>query len=187
MPPVNNVWGNNPRAGSVHLITLPSGQTAECIRLGMDGMVEAGILHDTDKLTGMVDQRHIRKVRGGKSADQNVVDVESLMKDPEGLKRVILLVDRAIPHIVVNPEVHLHLRDLDDGRTELIPDQDRISGGIYTDQIGFDDKMHLFNWSIGGSSDASRFLDEVANAVEPVADESGVPRKAKRASRNSRK
>jgi hypothetical protein len=186
MPPVdskvNNVWANTAPEGTSELLTLPSGQTAQCKRMGMSGLVEAGILNDVDTLTSLVDQKHVRKVRGAKGrADGEAIDAASLMKDPESMKKIILLVDRSTPAIVAEPAVHLHLRDLPDGTTQFIPVEERIPGGIYTDQIGFEDKMFLFNWAVGGSPDVDRFLSESADAVEPVATKSGVSRPAKRA------
>lgn len=188
MPPVTNnnvnaVWANTAPEGTTERLTLPSGQTADCVRLGMQGMVEAGILNDADTLTGMVDQQHVRKVRGAKGRpDGEAIDAASLMKDPESMKRIILLVDRAVPHIVMKPVVRLHLEDLPDGGTKLIPVEKRKTD-VYTDQIGFEDKMFLFNWAVGGSPDVDRFLVESGNAVGSVAVEPGVSRPAKSAPR----
>lgn len=184
-PEINNVWGSTERQGLVTRITLPSGQTADCKRIGMEGLVEAGILNDMDGLTGVVDQRFVKRARNGGKPTQEI-DVAAISEDPESLKRIILVVDRALPHIVVEPTVRLHLRDLPNGKTEMIPDDER-EAGVYTDQIGFEDKMFLLNWAVGGSADPRRFLDESGDVVGNVAPSRSVRRAAKRAPRSTTK
>jgi hypothetical protein len=176
--PINSVWAQTTRTGTVERVTLPSGQTADVKRLGMEGLVSAGLLNETDTLTSMIDQKHIRRVRGGKKADTDEINVGSLIKDPKALGKIMLLVDRATPHIVEKPPVKLHLEDLPDGSTRLIPDDERDES-VYTDQIGFEDKMFLFNYAIGGSADVDRFLDESSAAVAGVATKPSVRRPTK--------
>lgn len=177
--PINNVWASSPSEGSTELLTTPSGQTCQAKRLGMVGIVEAGLLGDADTLTAFVDSKHVKRVRGGKGADRDEINVASLMKDPDELKKVIMLVDRATPHIVMDPVVRLHFTDEKDGSTLRIPDADREAGVVYTDQIGFEDKMYLFNWAVGGTADVERFRSESSDAVAGVGDVPRVPRARK--------
>jgi hypothetical protein len=186
MPPVNKIWGATVPEGTIKFITTPSGQTCHAKRIGLQGMVEAGVLGDSDSLTAMVDSKHIRRVRGGKGPDREELDLASIMKDPDQLGKIIMMVDRALPLIVQSPEVKLHFTDESDGSTLRVPDDKREEEDVYTDQIGLEDKMFLFNWSVGGSADVTRFREESDNAVAGLEHGKDVPRSAKRSSRNHR-
>jgi hypothetical protein len=176
-PTVNSVWATAIPINTTELITLPSGQTCYARRLGLEGIMTAGLLGDADSLTAFVGTKHIRRVRGAnKKPDGEEVDGRSVMQDPEALKRIVFLVDRATPMIVSDPVVHTHFRYLDDGTTQMIPQEEREPGQIYTDMIQLQDKMFLFNFAIGGTRDLERFRNESASAVEDVPDGQDVPR-----------
>jgi len=175
-PQINNVWGQAVPVDTSVTITLPSGQVCKAKRLGMEGILTAGLLGDADSLTAYVGRKHVRKIKGGKGADTEAVNVRSLANDPEALKKVVFLVDRATPHIVSEPKVHLHLEFLEDGDTRMIPVEEREEGEIYTDMIGLEDKMFLFQFAVGGSGDLERFRGESEAALEDVSDGEDVQR-----------
>jgi hypothetical protein len=175
-PQINNVWGQAVPVDTSVTITLPSGQVCKAKRLGMEGILTAGLLGDADSLTAYVGRKHVRKVKGGKGADTEAVNVRSLANDPEALKKVVFLVDRATPHIVSEPKVHLHLEFLEDGDTRMIPVEEREEGEIYTDMIGLEDKMFLFQFAVGGSGDLERFRGESEAALEDLSDGEDVQR-----------
>lgn len=167
----NNVWGQKPVDDTTEL-TVPSGQTCTARRIGLDALMEAGILGEADTLTGIVDRKHVRRVRGANGvADHDEMDASSIMKDPEALKAIMTLADKAVPHIVVEPKVLCHWDD----NGESIPDAQRVEGAIYTDMIGFEDKMFLFDFGVGGSSDVARFRERSEAALASVADVQAVP------------
>lgn len=188
MPPtkLRNTWGKNTPEGSVRILTTPTGSECEAERKGLRGLVEAGVLGESDTLTSLVDSKHIRRVRGGKGPDGDEIDIQSLMSDPDSLGKVLMIVDRAIPVIVLNPKVVMHFTDQPDGTTVRIPENERDESSVYTDQIALEDKMFLFNWAVGGSPDLERFHVESGGSVATVADVSSVSRPAKRASRPRR-
>lgn len=177
-PQVNQVWGQAQPVNLATTLTLPSGQVCKAKRLGMEGILSAGLLGDADSLTAYIGRKHVRQVKGGKGADTEVVNVRTIAGDPEALKRVVFLVDRATPHIVTEPEVLLHLEFLDDGGTRMIPPEERQEGMIYTDQIGLEDKMFLFQFAVGGSGDLERFRSESQAIMEDVPDGEDVQRVA---------
>jgi hypothetical protein len=187
---VNNVWGSSVAEGTTVFLTTPSGQTCHAERMGLPGLVKAGVLGEADSLTAFVDKKHIKRVRGGKGVeDHDEVNMESILKDPDQLGKIIMLVDRTLPLVVKDPIVRKHFVDLDKpdeggNLTRRIPDDERESGVVYTDQIGLEDKMYLFNWTVGGTADAERFSDQTAGAVATVEHGQGVPRSTKRASRS---
>ena len=177
-PVINQVWAQAQAVNTAATLTLPSGQVCKAKRLGMEGILTAGLLGDADSLTAYVGRKHVRKVKGGKGPDVETVNVRTIAQDPEALKRVVFLVDRATPHIVAEPTVHLHLEFLDEGGTRMIPPEERVEGGIYTDMIGLEDKMFLFQFAVGGSGDLERFRSESATVMEDVPDGEDVPRPA---------
>lgn len=193
MPPANesapnNVWGTSAPSTQTEFLTLPSGQTAYANRLGMEGLLMAGVLGQADSLTAYVGKEHVQRVRGAKGQpDGEKVNASSVMRDPEALRSIVKLVDMATPHIVSNPVVHLHFTVRDDDTTLIIPMAERDKALIYTDQISFDDKMFLFNFAIGGTRDLQRFREESAAAVAGVEDVPGVPRPPVRLSRSERR
>lgn len=175
---VNSVWGSKP-VDQTEEVTVPSGQTCRVRRIGMEGLMEAGILGDADTLTGIVDQKHVRRVRGANGiADHDDVDPASIMRDPNALKAILRLADKAMPHVVVEPVVLLHFNPETD---EPIPAESREDGAVYTDMIGFEDKMYLLDYAVGGTRDVATFRQGSETAVAGVADGEGVPVSPKRA------
>jgi len=199
MPPTNfipnDVWGSTTPAGSSEELTLPSGQTCLARKMGMEGLLESGILAEADSLTGLVNEKHIRKVRGAKGvADHDEVDGAALMKDPGAFKAIITVADRALPTILVSPKVTLHYTEQTVGKTTVtkaLTDKQREKireesdePVVFTDQIGLEDKMFLFEWAIGSLGDLASFRRGSSNDVGGVDDGAVVPRKAKRRPRN---
>jgi hypothetical protein len=180
---VNNVWATEAARPDTEFITLPSGQTCKARRLGLQGVMEAGLIGDADTLTQYVGREFVRKVRGAKDRpDGEEIDARAVANNPEALKRIIKLVDRCTPLIVVEPEVRLHMTiNPDDPEdTKMIPPALREPGVIYTDVIGFEDKMFLFNLAMGGMANASRFREQSEAALGRVADGQDVPGAAQR-------
>lgn len=182
----NNVWGSSPIQGGTEELVLPSGQTCLARRMTIESVLESGMVDQVDILTATVDS-HSRQVKGGnKTADGLVID-ESILKDTDAIKTIVELADRLMPTIVVSPEIHLHFVETTVGKTKvrkMIPVEDRIPGQAYTDQIGLDDKMFLFDWAMGGLQEFSSFRrgsDEGVGAVESGQRNKG---KAKRRPRN---
>jgi hypothetical protein len=190
MPPkqqqLKNTWGQNAPEGSTVTLTTPSGSQCEAIRTGLQGLVTAGVLGESDSLTSLVDAKHIRRVRGGKTGDGEEINVESLMRDPESFGKIIMVVDRAIPHIVTWPTVKLHFTDEPDGSTLRVPEDKRDQSTVYTDQVGLEDKMFLFNWAVGGTADMDRFRQQSGALVATVEHGDDVPRPTKRAPKRPR-
>lgn len=156
----NNVWGKSKPEGEE--LTLSSGQTCLARKMSIESMIQAGMLAEADALTASV-TKYTKKVKGGKptkaakngapTAQAIELDEHKFLSDPEALKSMIGLMDRALPHIVISPVVHLHYTEKTVGKTKVtkrIPEEDRIEGIVYTDQIDFGDKVELFNFAAGG-------------------------------------
>lgn len=190
----NNVWSSATPEGAEEELTLPSGQTCRARRMSIEGVIQTGLLDEVDSLTATVDQ-YTRKVKGGKGVpDGTVVVSDDLVKDVDALGKIMTMVDSLVPHIVVSPPVLAHWTEQTVGKTKVrkkIKPEDRQptwnpktkTGVIYTDMIGLDDKMHLFDWALGGLEAFSSFRDGSSGNVGDVADGEGARRKAKRRSR----
>lgn len=185
MPPVNNVWASTPAENAVEEITLPSGQVCHARRMGLETMIAAGLLGEADSLSAVVGDKHITRVREAKGNKvKEELSASSMMRDPKALQRIVLLVDRATPFIVAEPRVVSHVEILEEGKGDQLPVtrlvENREPGVIYTDQIGLEDKMFLFNFAVGGTRDLERFRSESDAAVAGVEHGEGVPHTAQR-------
>jgi hypothetical protein len=154
-----------------------------------------------DTLTAYVGKEYIRKVRGARGkADAEEINVKALMKDPDALGRIVKMVDTVTPLVVVEPEVIRHFVDIEvDGKpdTRKIPDDERVcrecgimrrdhstgeqsrhkhawTSAIYTDMIGMEDKMFLFNFALSGVRDVESFREASDAAMGTVEDGEGL-------------
>lgn len=172
-------WGQASGIGGSEDVTCPSGQVALVKRPGVQGLVEAGVLHDIDSLTGLVDQKHIKRVKG--TGEQ--IDVAKLMKDPESLGRVMKVIDLVTVYCVVKPKLALAWKDVEgqqvpldnEERAKLVEEQ---SIQAFSDQVELDDKMFLFNYAVGGTRSLERFRDAAEDALAGVDSEQDVGDKA---------
>lgn len=182
----NNVWASATPENAEEELTLPSGQTCRARRMSIEGVIQAGLIDQLDSLTGVVDG-YTRQVKGGKGIpDGTPVIDDALLKDTAALTAIIGMVDDLVPHIVVSPKVVPHWSERVVGKTKvrkLIPVTDREPGVVYTDMIGLDDKMHLFDWALGGLEAFSSFRRDPDSHVGNVAPRQGDRGKAKRGSR----
>lgn len=164
-------WGEASGIGGASDVRCPSGQLALVKRPGVQGLIEAGVLHDVDSLTGLVDQKHLKRVKGGAQPE---INAQSLMKDPEQLERVVSVVDKVLVYVVVKPKLHLTYEENEHGTRKPIEVGDRKKGLVYTDQVELDDKMFIFNYAVGGTRSLERFRKLSADAVAGVDSEQDV-------------
>lgn len=182
----NNVWASTPAQGVEEELTLPSGQTCRAKKMSIEAVITTGMLNEVDSLTGLVDG-YTRKVKGGNGRADGVEISDDMMKDSDALGQVISMVDSLMPHVVVSPVVYRHWTEQKVGKTvvrKMLDPLDRVQGRIYTDQIDLNDKMHLFEWALGGLAAFSSFRGESAGDVGDVAPGAGNARKGKRRPRN---
>lgn len=142
-------WGGN--EGGPQDLTLPSGQLVLARKPGVQQLIVEGVLHKMDNLTSLVDSKHIKKNKKGPDA----LNAQSLLGDPEALAGVLHTVDRVMCSVVIRPTVRMAPNDI----------TSRQPGVIYSDTVGIEDKMFLFNWALGGSADIERFRRESAEIV----------------------
>lgn len=164
----NAVWASATPVGVEEELTTPSGQTCRAKRMSIEMMIAEGLLAEADSLTALV-SKHTRKIKGAKGkADGSEVNTQSLMRDGAAVSQVIGLVDKLLPRILVSPMVLLHYSEQTVGSTKvtkMLSPEDRIEivkehpgkTVVFTDQVGLEDKMWLFDWSVGGLGSMSLF------------------------------
>lgn len=157
----NTVWAEAPASGSEEEITTPTGQTCRAKRMSIENMIAAGLLTEADAITAQV-SKHMRKVKGGKGKpDGQEMNLPGLMKDSQAITELITMLDKLMPFVVVSPEVKLHYSETTVGKTKvtkMLEEEERAAIRqenpdktiVFTDQIGLEDKMFLFDWSAGG-------------------------------------
>lgn len=148
--------------GGMEDLQVPSGQLCLVRRPGMEGLMKAGVLHNVDTLSSLVNEKHLKRVaKGGKAQE---IDIASLMDDPKALDDVLMIVDKVICHCVVKPEIHRTPNDV----------TRRQPGVVYADMVDINDKMFIFNYVVGGSSDLETFRRGLVDAVGGLEAEPGV-------------
>lgn len=185
----NTVWGGTPSQSSEFELTTPTGQTCRARKMTIESMIELGILADADAITALV-SKHVRKVKGANGkADGTAVDERAMLADPAAIKSIIGLTDKVLPHVVISPPVVLHFKEetvgkttvtkalTNDEREELIAAQ---PGTVFTDQIGLEDKMFLFDWSAGGLQAMTNFRAGSTPDVGGVVPRKGSKKQTKR-------
>jgi hypothetical protein len=142
-------WGSE--LGGAEDLTVPSGQLCLVRRPGVQGLMEAGILHDLDMLSGIVDDQHVKRVAGKPPQ----INTTAVMNDPEQMASVLHLVDRTVCYVVLKPNVQMTPND----------PTSRVKGVIYTDMVDIVDKMFIFNYAVGGVRGLEPFREELAEAL----------------------
>lgn len=153
-----STWGS---VGGTSDLTVPSGQLCLVRRPGVQGLITAGVLHKIDSLTALVNQKHLKK---GSTAENPDIDMASLLKDSKGLEDLMHTVDRVVVHCVVKPELRMTPNDV----------TRREPGVIYADMVDLMDKMFIFQYVVGGSSDIDSFRGGLDASVGALADVEGV-------------
>lgn len=133
-------------------LPLPSGNTCLAIRPGPQGLIKAGLLDSLDQLTATVQSEHIDSKDPKKALKAGV---ENLKADPKKLIEGLDMVDRAVAYIVQEPKIWM-----DEYEPDGITPKPRQKDRIYADMVDLEDRMFIFQWAVGGSSDLDRFRQE---------------------------
>lgn len=132
-------------------LTLPSGLVVEARRTSLETIVRSGNVPNS--LLPLVE----KALNKGSS-----IDVEELVGDEVDMDKVadmMNMVDELVVASVANPQVHSIPEDEDDRDDEL----------LYVDEMDEEDKLFIFQWVIGGTSDLEQFRGELVTTLESVA------------------
>lgn len=154
------VWGQAKNQEIAHELELPSGEMVLVRRPGVEGLISAGVLHNLDSLSALVDEKHLKRVQG-----KPEVDVKSLLSDEKNLQNLFHTVDRVCCHCVMEPQVLMTPND---------PTSRTQGEHVYADQIPLEDKLYILDYAVGGSADLERFRRETSMAMGSVDDEQEV-------------
>lgn len=172
-------WGGR-KASSTFDLDLPSGNTVLVKRVDMPTLLASGAFPDT--LMAIVSEK-IGSATGQEDAPKAVDKdaMKDIMGSPEKLGELFAAVDRIIPLVVEQPKVLNHRREVATadvaadskvkvtGATwETIPDAEREEDVVYTDMVDLEDKMHIFQFAVGGTRDVEEFREELASTVADV-------------------
>ena len=174
-------------------LELPSGKVALCKRVGMKVFLKAGVV--PDYLVATVQELIRSKQYAPPSA------MKELAGDPMAVLKTMELLDRALAMTVLQPKVlmppgcgyefpddhpdaggtcgkWLNYNDKDLHNHESghydhdYVEPERNHTTLYADEVQLDDKMFIFNWSVGGGTDLTEFRkqwDESMAAMEAFA------------------
>lgn len=170
-------WGQ-----SYEDLTLPSGAVCQVRKLQMEDLVDLNIVDQMDFLGQVVEDEHVSRVKAtGKTpskqtkkptkaeqAAKEQEEADNILKDPKKFRSMINMVDKIVVACVVQPPlVDAYFETVDGAREKLSADE-RIEGRIYSDSIGFEDKMEIFSTVFSGVNKMSGFREGSGEAVGDV-------------------
>lgn len=190
--PANNVY-SLPTIGATQDLDLPSGGKVQVRSIEIEDLIEMDILDQMDALGATVQTDHIERVRGTKKpsdrqpkkltkAEQEQKSdaaVFDLMKDKKKFAALKKSIDRVVSRSVIQPKVALAYTvesTLVDGTEKIVyvPHDDsteRDDSLIWTDQLQFTDKMHIFGAVLPGGDELKSFREGSGEAVGDLADQ----------------
>lgn len=165
MPPTNETpitedkyavtsWGGS----ATEDLRLPSGQLCLAKRVGVQGLLESGIIHDIDPLMGMIQQHQDRVA--GKPVKANDESIYEIMKDSDKMASLFHMLDRITCHVVVKPRVEMTPNDI----------TNRKNGVVYCDMVDLNDKMFIMSWTLGGAEAVAGFREQYEGLVAGISD-----------------
>lgn len=141
-------------------LKCPSGQTCLVRRPGIQGLLNAGVLHDMDPLVSMVGD-HANRVLG---REDEIKLTKAILADDSRMQSLLHMVDRVVCHTVIKPRVVMTPNDV----------TRRQEGVIYCDMIDLEDRMFIMQYSVGGSADVANFRSELSETLGSMDDESSA-------------
>lgn len=173
-------WG---LSGGLHEITIPSGGLILARRIGPTEMLKSGVLGKVDILSSIIQSDHIDRVEGraepkspAERERAQAAEIAEMMKDPTKLLSAMEVIDDVTILVVAEPNVLPVPVPIPDPAGTIDPETqepamilpDRIMGEIYVDSIPWDDKMFLFQWTLGGTTDLEAFREGLGTGMDSV-------------------
>jgi hypothetical protein len=150
-------------------LDLPSGEVVLVKRVELPVLLASGAFPDT--LMSIVSDK-IETATGQQDTPKEVDKelVEETVKDPKKLAELFEAIDKVVPLVVLEPTVVFHKRLVspDSNEMEIIPDEDRDDEILYTDVVDLEDKMHIFQFAVGGTRDVEEFRTKLESTVADV-------------------
>ena len=182
-PRVSHVTAAREWRRTVHMeLPLPSGNVCLVRRPGLPELLSSGIFPD-DALKIVQESMDTARARTSGREPEKTEDelLEKMLEDPKQIATLWDAFDRVTVYAVVEPVVKYHLAD----DNTVIPFKDRMVNALYTDMIDPDDKIHIFNFVCGGTSDVNRFREEQLALMADLSDGTDVQAAAESGSESS--
>lgn len=148
------VWGNKVDEGRD--FTTPSGQLCRIRKIGMEDILELGLLDIMDTFTNQLTANP-----EAKPSEEEVGDAFlEMLKDPERRHKIVTAINEVVPRAVMAPSV------------EPLPEKNyrKVPGLLYVDDLSLEDRFAIFGASFDGWGDVSKFREEEKENVGAVAE-----------------
>lgn len=171
-PTSAKAWKSS-RTGTIMDLELPSGNVCRVKRVDMPTLLASGAFPDS--MMAMVTEK-VESATGGETRAKPLdnMDAAALMKSPEKLDLLFSSVDKIVPLVVVEPKVLNHrieengvIRELSDEERQALEDEYE-EGIVWTDEVDIQDKMHIFQFVVGGSRSVEGFRSGLQSAVADI-------------------
>lgn len=160
-------WKRKTGTAAASNVELPSGVVVKVKRISIPTLLSKGVFPDS--LSSIITEK-LDGDKKGQTTD-NDLDVSQLLGDQSKITDLFNSIDEIVLMTVVEPTV---LSDKDEDGDE-IPEEDRDEDAIYVSDIDLNDKIFLFQYSVGGSNQLEPFRAELDSAVGSLEDQQGIP------------
>lgn len=172
-------WKSKSTGGKGIDLQLPSGNVAKVKAIAITKLIEADIFPDS------LEQLIAQKTKSDDGKDNvtakapEEAQVKSALSNPKELAKLMNAVDRITAMAVLEPPVLLGIENVETdpekpAKWQDIPDDERDEDALYTDEIDLEDKMFIFQFTVGGSSDLDRFREQFGAHMGTLGDVQGV-------------
>lgn len=149
-------------------LKVPSGNVCLARNPGMQAFMQAG----------MIPNPLLAPVQKALASGKGDVGLQELISDnPERMNAMLQLIDNAVMYCVLEPAIydsHQEVEIPSMGGTpatkirEPIPRDKRDPDALYIDEVDPEDKVFIFQWACGGSSDLVKFRRELGSSLEAL-------------------
>lgn len=164
-------------AGHGYPLPLPSGNVALVKRVGMEAFMAQGII--PDPLTPII-TKAINSKKGLRPQD-----TKQIVTDPKMIGAMLEMADRIAVNAVIEPKMSMPPEctvcgEQDTPRNAQHNDANlpefhkhspgpRETGVVYVDMVDLEDKMHIMNFAVGGTSDLKQFREQLGTSMGRMA------------------
>lgn len=145
-------WGSD----DTETLEFPSGKVAQIERVPLTTLLAENLLGDS--LSAIAS----RAVERGEGMDPD--EIRDMSQDPAKIAEALDAFDKIAAKCFVDPPVLFYK----DESGVVIPRQQRDPGTVYSDRLGLEDKVFLFQVISGGTSDLHRFREQYEQSVAGV-------------------
>lgn len=155
-----------------HSLELPSGLTVVARRVSLGAFIKKG---EVPNALLEIIQEALSKGQQADIAAMVGVEGEDGSVDLDMVKDMFETVESVVMEMVSQPKIHpLPTEDedqqpIDPTDTEAI-EEAKSDDKVYIDEIDEEDKMFLFQWATGGTSDVATFREEASTSLAAVAE-----------------